>query len=297
MDASKVVEWSKKILMPGQSLLLPMMILALGLHAALLAIPIPSTEAAKEAEDQKNPITVSQIPTEQPTGSPTAAAKVDIPDMAAPTVSSDAGTTTTDVASDTPTTDATSAGSGGVDSTSAVTSANTTTAASTGSKPAQKPAATASASSEQGSNEGSTAATSDASTPADTPSEPEPAAPVAVAPSTDSASQAADSPFAQFPHYQPSEADCFGLGFGENCRVIVNGAIAQVADFFKKELTAKAFTTNLVTDEPKRKVFKVSKGEQTLFLNIWQGQDRVSYLLSRVVVKQPPEEIKTEAGK
>lgn len=74
-----------------------------------------------------------------------------------------------------------------------------------------------------------------------------------------------------------------------------NVAIAQVSEFFQKELTAKEFTTTLVTDEPTRKVFKVGKGDKTLFLNIWQGKDQVAYLLSRVILKQSPEQIKTEA--
>ena len=76
-----------------------------------------------------------------------------------------------------------------------------------------------------------------------------------------------------------------------------NQEISQLITFFKKELPAKDFTAALITDEPTYKVFKLGKGDKTLYLNIWQGKDRISYLLSKVIVKQSPEEIKTEAVK
>jgi len=103
--------------------------------------------------------------------------------------------------------------------------------------------------------------------------------------------------FADFPHYQSAESDCYGLGFGDNCRTVENKELRQVAEFFQKELPAKGFTTNLIADEPSRKVFRVVKGDKTLFLSLWQGKNKIVYLLSSVLLKQSPEDIKVEAAK
>ncbi len=264
MNAKTFADSVQKILLPGRSLLLPMLILALGIHAALLALPIPSGSAVKEAEDKKNPITVSQIPTEQPTATQQTrvTAKVNIP--ALPTTAT-----------------------GGDPSPAAAPdpAAPTTPPAAPSGSPVGSQRSPSSAPS---------ATTTDTAASSEPPTEPttvpEPAA-------TTAAASSPANPFADFPHWQPSEADCYGLGFGENCRVVNQGAIAQVTDYFKKELAAKDFTANLVTDEPTRKVFKVTKGDKTLYLNIWQGADQVSYLLSRVVVKQAPADIATDVGK
>lgn len=77
--------------------------------------------------------------------------------------------------------------------------------------------------------------------------------------------------------------------------MVENGAIAEVTTYFRKELPAKQFKAELVTDEPTRKVFKVSKDDKTLFLNILQSKQNVVYLLSSVVYRQSPDEI-TEKG-
>lgn len=267
MNAKTFADAVQKISMPGRSLLLPMLLLALGIHAALLALPIPSGGAVKEAEDKKNPITVSQIPTEQPTATrqTRVTAKVNIP--ALPTAAT---------------------GSEPSPAAALDTAAVTTPPAAPSVSPAP--------------SQRSPSRTPSATSPTDTPASSEPTTepattvPEPVATTTAAASSPAN-PFADFPHWQPSEADCYGLGFGENCRVVNQGTIAQVTDYFKKELAAKDFTATLVTDEPTRKVFKVTKGDKTLFLNLWQGADQVSYLLSRVVVKQAPADIKTDAGK
>jgi hypothetical protein len=278
MNAKKFVDLSQKILTPGRSLLLPMLLLALGLHAALLAMPIPSNEAMKEAEDKKNPITVSQIPTDQPTPATTASSgTVNVPDMPAPP-------TVNDSSSATPATTETSA---------STPASSTATTPAFVSKPTQS-SSQSSVSSVSSTDTSTNSSSSDMPAP-ETAAEPEPTATVAVNSSAGTANR--DNPFAEFPHFQPSEADCYGLGFGENCRVVDKGAIAQVTDYFKKELTAKDFTATLVADEPTRKVFKVTKGDKTLFLNIWQGNGQVSYLLSRVVVKQAPADIKTDTEK
>ncbi len=268
--------------------MLPMLLLALGLHAALLALPIPSSEAQKEPDDKKNPITVTQIPTEKPTKS-TPQATVNVPPLETATVAdstnssssassgsaadSSAASTASDSSTDTAT----------VGSNTATVPATKSTSASNSNASKAKPTEETRSSSEESIAAAEPSTSSDATIPSTT---------AAVASTNSSVSVV--KPFADFPHYQPSEADCFGLGFGDNCRTIQSGAIAQVSEFFKKELAGKEFTVNLVKDEPTRKVFKVAKGNEALFLNIWQGKSQVAYLLSRVIVKQSPEQISTE---
>jgi hypothetical protein len=286
----KISSFSRNLFTSSRSLLLPMLILALGLHAALLAMPLPSSEDQKIPDDKEKPIKVTQIPTEQPAPVP-AEPNVKVPALAKTTVPA------------TPTTPA----SDSSESYSSASSSNSSTSSAPSSSFPSKPANSSSgfASSTVSSTPGSPASNSGAakvgsgseSAPgavSSTTSEPgaKPST-TAIAPSGGSAS----TPFADFPHFQPSSSDCFGLGFGDNCRVVENGAIAQVTDFFRKELPAKEFKADLVTDEPTRKVFKISKDNKTLFLNIWQGKQNVSYLLAGVVYKQSPEEIKTEPGK
>lgn len=268
---------SNKILTPGRSLLLPMVLLALGLHAALLVLPLPSSEAQKEPDDKKNPITVTQIPTEKPP-KPTPTAKVDVPPLKAAATPAEPSTAASDTAS------------GSSDSGSSSGKSASSSSSDSGSDSSASSATNPSSSSDNASVNSPASSGAESGTPTETTSIPEP-----PAANSENATVVAVNPFANFPHYQPSEADCFGLGFGDNCRTVQNVAIAQVSEFFQKELTAKEFTTTLVTDEPTRKVFKVGKGDKTLFLNIWQGKDQVAYLLSRVILKQSPEQIKTEA--
>lgn len=118
---------------------------------------------------------------------------------------------------------------------------------------------------------------------------------MAIASPTGSGRDVSPPTFADFPQFKSSTGDCFGLGLGDNCRVVDNGAIAEVTSYFRKELAAKQFKAELVTDEPTRKVFKVSKDDKTLFLNILQSKQNVVYLLSSVVYEQSPDEI-TEKG-
>lgn len=295
MNTDRFNNLRKRLLTPGRSLLLPMLILAAGIHVALLAMPLPSTEAIKEAEDKKNPITVNQIPTAQPdkaTSSPPGT--VDVPDLAtnppsASATAADEGATAGDPAVDTGA--AESASSRGT--TAEPTASSATTAAT---KPTTSNAATAT----------NTASSSDSTTGATGAIESENAAdsevmqnttPEATASAVATAPTAANlaaSAFADFPHFQPSEADCYGLGFGENCRIVEGQDLPQVAEFFKRELAAKEFTTTVVADTADRKVFKVAKGDQTMFLNIWKGKNNISYLLAKVILKQSPEDIKVE---
>ncbi len=51
---------------PLRMLLRPMLFLALGLHALLLFVPIPSEQKPKEADDKKDPLKITQLPTAKP---------------------------------------------------------------------------------------------------------------------------------------------------------------------------------------------------------------------------------------
>ncbi|MDX2239800.1 MAG: hypothetical protein NW224_03850 [Leptolyngbyaceae cyanobacterium bins.302] len=280
----------KRLFAPGRSLLIPMLILAAGFHAALLAMPIPSTEALKEADDKKSPITVNQIPTEQPanTTRETSTGTVDVPAMASPTASNSASASDTSTGTSTASTDS---------SNSEVPSSAIAQSTSTSTKSTTRSTASASdASDSASSSDPSDTPTGSESSNSDAPAETSSSTTATVA-TNGTRGNTATSPFTDFPHYQPSEADCYGLGFGDNCRVVETQEIGQVAEFFKQELKAKDFIASLVNDEPNRKVFKIVKDNKTLFLNIWKGKDKVSYLLSRVVVKQSPEEIKIESEK
>ncbi len=304
---------SQKVFNRRRSLLFPMLLLALGLHAVLLALPLPSSEGRKAPDDKKNPIKITQIPTENLDANPSSKAagitpKVAIPPIGKTPVADSSSTTDSSTTSSSATDSSTDTSSGSGDtptSATASTSAKTSTSAKQ-SKKSSSPVSSSDASSSDTSSStadnsaaGSSAPTPEASATNSSPdsttttSTPEPA--VVASASSNAATVA--SPFANFPHYQPSVSDCYSLGFGENCRVVSNVAIAQVTDFFRKELAAKEFQTNLVTDEPTHKVLKVSRDNKTLFLNIWQAKQDVAYLLAGVVYKQSPEAIKTEAGK
>jgi hypothetical protein len=309
-----MLRWNRR------SLLLPMILVALAFHGALLAVPLPPKDEPKTADDQQNPIQVTQIPTEKPALAETQASpKVSIPPMGSTSVS---GTTASGATASSASDSASSTGetsSSDSDSGEAADSGSADSSETQASK-------TSTASKSSGAKTASTTAkksTSDDSgeTPPETKDSAEQAAESKSSDSKPSGDQTADasasaapvpfeqakgSPlttvsFAEFPHYQPSTADCFGLGFGENCRVVEKVAIADLASHFRKELAAKAFQADLVTDTPTHKVFKVTKDSKTLFLNIWQGKQALSYALSDQVLKQSPEEmqkpeIKSEAA-
>jgi hypothetical protein len=305
-DKSQVREAFRSRFLDRRSLLFPMLLVALAFHGALLAMPVPKKDAPKPADDKQNPIKVTQIPTEKPAIAETQASpKVNIPAIGttgAPDAPSTAdSSSTTGTAADTSTTASNSSASASSSSDSSASSASTSKTAKTGAtsnataaKLESKTAAEPSPSSEDRS-----AASADATAkPEDKTAEaklPEQSTPATAASSGVSvAEQAKVEPpivsFAEFPHYQPSTADCFGLGFGDNCRVVEKVAIADLTSYFRKELTAKGFKADLVTDTPTHKVFKVSKENKTLFLNIWQGKF-LSYSLSDQILKRSPEEL------
>lgn len=280
-----------------RSLLLPMTVLALGIHAALLALPIPSNEALKTPDDQKNPIKVTQIPTEKP-----------------PEVASSTGVTIPPlVTSSTPATasspspsDSDRSTSDTSDSSDSADDSSSSTSSDTASVPPSKPAAVSST--KKTTKSTVTKASAKPSGDSDRATEPTTSSAgdtaESAAPSADTADTAIASTvsggvsaaaFANFPQFKSSTGDCFGLGLGDNCRVVENGAIAEVTNYFRKELAAKQFKAELVTDEPTRKVFKVTKENKILFLNILQSKQNVVYLLSSVVYRQSPDAI-TEKG-
>lgn len=287
---------SKQMFTPGRSLLLPMFLLALGIHAALLVLPFPSTEPTRAADDKKNPIAVTQIPTEKPIASTSATGgTVDVPPL--PTTSTGTDTASTSGSSPSSSTSTFDSATSTSSSSSGYSTRETTSSASTPAKSTQsaKSSPDSTPVTDSSSSQSSTPEASPSSETASLDAKPTPAGTTTA--KSVSNNGAIATYFAEFPHYQPSEADCYGLGFGENCRLIENREMAQVAEFFKKELAAKDFTANLITDEPGRKVFKVVKGDKTLFLTLWQGKNKITYLLSRVLVKQAPEDLKADAAK
>ncbi|MBM0742398.1 hypothetical protein JOY44_12345 [Phormidium sp. CLA17] len=286
-----------------RSLLLPMVVLALGIHAAVLTLPIPAKETLKTPDDQKNPIKVTQIPTESPLEAMTSTG-VKIPPLGTSVSNSsevgnssdasdseEAGSTSDSSDSDTdasPSTDssadsATSFGKSAI-AASPVKKATKSVSAKAAATPTDSDASTTEQSSS--SSPGETAETVEPSSDAD----------ANVSPSaTVSRGGVSATAFANFPQFQSSTGDCFGLGLGDNCRVVENGAIAEVTKYFRKELGEKQFKADLVRDEPSRKVFRVSKDNKTLFLNILQNKQNVVHVLSSVVYKQSPDEV-TEKG-
>ncbi|MGA7933774.1 MAG: hypothetical protein WCA35_09525 [Kovacikia sp.] len=63
------VQTPNRIPAPVRMLIRPMLFLALSLHALLLFIPLPSENKLKEADDKKDPLKITQVPTAQPASS------------------------------------------------------------------------------------------------------------------------------------------------------------------------------------------------------------------------------------
>ncbi|UBF27270.1 hypothetical protein K9N68_04710 [Kovacikia minuta CCNUW1] len=61
------VQKSKPVPSLVRMLLRPMLFLALGLHAVLLFVPLPSEQKPKEPDDKKDPLRITQVPTAKPT--------------------------------------------------------------------------------------------------------------------------------------------------------------------------------------------------------------------------------------
>lgn len=56
----------KQLPAPVRSLVRPMLIAAIGLHALLLFTPIPSEQKPKKTDDKENPVKITQLPTAKP---------------------------------------------------------------------------------------------------------------------------------------------------------------------------------------------------------------------------------------
>ena len=290
----RLPDW-KNLFARDRALLLPMAVVALGIHAAVFALPVPSNETLKTPDDQKNPIKITQIPTEKPAETLSSTGIV-IPPLSASSESKEIASSPDSISDNTSDDSSTSDSSTSDSSTSDSSTSESNASAATSSKPASSSA-----------KKVSTSSNGNASTkPEEQDQTPEPDSgsasnETAVAEDTTrdvtAAGNSSLSPtgFADFPQFKPSTGDCFGLGLGDNCRVVEDGAIAEITEYFRKELTAKQFKVNVVADEPVRKVFKVSKENKTRFLTILKGQQNVVYLLSSVIYKRSPEEI-TEKG-
>ena len=72
-----------------------------------------------------------------------------------------------------------------------------------------------------------------------------------------------NDPFADFPHYQPSTAGCFGK---PSCYE-TNVALDRLANYFDKQLPVK-YGVKSEFNEPNRRVYQLSKGGVTKYLNL-----------------------------
>ncbi len=83
-----------------------------------------------------------------------------------------------------------------------------------------------------------------------------------------------------FPHYQPSTPNCFGVGLGENCRVATANLIAVTA-FYLSAPKAKGFTLTPDEDSADEKIFSVTTPDKkTLFLHLFKDEPTTVILLS-----------------
>jgi len=86
----------------------------------------------------------------------------------------------------------------------------------------------------------------------------------------------AESPFADFPHYPGVEPGCFGK---ESCQKTAD-SLAKVDAHFAKQLPAKKYQVQSVSTETDKKVYQVSKGGATQFLNLFTSDGATVYVLA-----------------
>ncbi|MBD2079945.1 hypothetical protein [Leptolyngbya sp. FACHB-17] len=104
----------------------------------------------------------------------------------------------------------------------------------------------------------------------------------AEAPQTETrASTKADTATAaDFPHYNPSTPNCFGLGLGENCRV-ATANLSTVAAFYLSAPKAKGFTLTPDEESADKKTYTVTTPDKkTLFLHLFKDEPTTVVLLS-----------------
>ncbi len=104
-----------------------------------------------------------------------------------------------------------------------------------------------------------------------------------------------NNPFADFPHYQPSTPGCFNLPSCYQTNVALDG----LAAYFDKQLPVK-YAVKPGVSEPNRKVYQLSKGGVTKYLNLIliDQQQGTAYVLAdqamtpdqlKKAVEPPPE--------
>jgi hypothetical protein len=92
-------------------------------------------------------------------------------------------------------------------------------------------------------------------------------------------------PFADFPHFQPSTPDCFGIGLGDSCR-ITSANLAIVSDHFKKSLPRKNYQAVEIASESNRRLFQITKGNEAIFLTLLADGPTTVYVLAPQEVKR-----------
>jgi hypothetical protein len=355
-DRLRSMSWPG-LLQQRRFVLLLTTLLAVGSHAALLAVPVPSAKQPKAADDRTSPIQVEQIPTESSalTASATSSSTnplLVVPPMVPPVASESDGalgdtdsSATDSSTTDSNTTDSSTADSSATDGAASVSDA--VPASELASDSSAKDPSTSSLSPQSDSSPtpaNSAAVATDSNPPAaqnpstatdETASSSQPAEPQSAEPqsaefqSNAMASEAAAKPaltaiaqptltlpallqpnrqaatassevdpFGDFSHYPNALPNCFDLGFGDNCRVIRPVqqqsealAMATVIQHFRTNAAAQDFNWELVTNRPLHQVVKLTKSGKTQFLNVWQGKQNITYVLSGVVFKHSPEEM------
>ncbi|MER3434943.1 MAG: hypothetical protein C4288_16360 [Leptolyngbya sp. ERB_1_1] len=97
---------------------------------------------------------------------------------------------------------------------------------------------------------------------------------------TRSSNKADTANAADFPHYNPSTPNCFGVGLGENCRV-ATANLATVTAFYLSAPKAKGFTLTPDEDSADKKIFTVTTPDKkTLFLHLFKDAPTTVILLS-----------------
>lgn len=82
------------------------------------------------------------------------------------------------------------------------------------------------------------------------------------------------NPFTDFPHYPGAAPGCFGK---QSCWQ-TEDTFNPVTTYFQKQLPAKGFEIVPDIDEGERKVYQVSKGEATQYLNVFSSEGTVYVL-------------------
>lgn len=110
--------------------------------------------------------------------------------------------------------------------------------------------------------------------PKQVPPTPKPPTP---APEKEASEDTKKDPFADFPHHPQSQAGCYAK---ESCYEVKGLALNAVAEYFRKALPGKKFTVTPLVNDPGKVVFQVTKGDKSLFLNIFQDGKNTVYALA-----------------